>query len=152
VSLKLKEQLATEFKLLDKLLEKNLPLIEKARLAQLDEFNIVALGGMLQSFYGGVENIFKRIAKSIDNDLPQSKSWHKDLLDKMALPTNDRPQVISDLLREKLHEYLDFRHIFRSIYSFDLHWQKMEELVFGLEVIIQQLRNEINVFLKTLKD
>ena len=69
---------------------------------------------MLHSFYNGVENIFKRIALELDGQLPNSRTWHRDLLNAMARPGPSRRAVISEELRDHLNEYLNFRHVFRS--------------------------------------
>lgn len=61
---------------------------------------------MLHSFYTGVENIFKRIAVEIDNNLPGGAFWHSELLDLMMQPGASRPPVISVDLRARLKEYL----------------------------------------------
>jgi len=41
----------------------------------------------LHSFYNGLENIFKLIAKKIDEQNPTSERWHIELLDQMAKTT-----------------------------------------------------------------
>lgn len=136
---------------LNRLIEKHRPLIELARDKVPEEYYISTLGTMLQSFYGGVENLFKRIALDIDGEFSKSDSWHKNLLDRMAFPFKDRPAVITGDLRKRLHKYLDFRHVFRAIYSFDLNWNKMRELVLECEETLVLLRNELDVFAIFLK-
>ena len=71
---------------------------------------------MLHSFYSGVENIFKRIALELDGRLPDSSTWHRDLLDAMARQAQNRRAVISESLEDRLKEYLNFRHVFRPAY------------------------------------
>lgn len=146
MSLEAWDFIQNEFILLNRLIEKHRPLIESARNKIPDEFQISALGAMLQSFYGGVENLFKRIAIDIDGEFSKSDSWHKNLLDRMAAPYKDRPAVITDNLRMRLHRYLDFRHVFRSGYSYDLNWNKMNDLVYGCEETLSILKNELSVF------
>jgi hypothetical protein len=147
LSLKVREYIDNEFVLLNRLIEKHRPLIKLAHDKVPDDYHISTLGAMLQSFYGGVENLFKRIAYDVDGNFSKSDSWHKNLLDSMALPFKDRPAVITDYLRKRLHQYLDFRHVFRGIYSYDLNWIKMRGLVLECEETLQLLQNELNVFL-----
>lgn len=79
------------------------------------------LGSILHDFYTGVERILLRIANELEGEPPQSQSWHKDLLDEMSVELEGiRPPVIGDELRNKLEEYLRFRHLFRGIYGFEL--------------------------------
>ncbi|MHA1522648.1 MAG: hypothetical protein ACTSRK_20975 [Promethearchaeota archaeon] len=73
---------------------------------------------MLHDFYNAIERIFRRIAQSIDKDVPIGENWPKQLLDRMVIDIPAiRISVISKKLRDELHEYLRFRHIFRNIYA-----------------------------------
>jgi hypothetical protein len=150
LSPKIQEYIENEFILLTRLIEKHRPLIKTAQDKIPEDFHISTLGAMLQSFYGGIENLFKRIAYDVDGNFSKSDSWHKNLLDRMALPYKDRPAVITDDLRKRLHKYLDFRHVFRAIYSYDLNWKKMRDLVLGCEETLLLLQTELNVFSKFL--
>ncbi len=101
---------------------------------------------MLHSFYNGVENLFKRIAVACDGSTPGGPSAHRDLLDAMARSGASRPRVITDAMRDVLERYLDFRHMFRHAYTFDLRWDKMADAVFGCEETLRQLESELAVF------
>lgn len=46
-------------------------------------------------------------------------------------------------------EYLEFRHVFRQAYSFQLRWDKMSPLVLGCEETLRQLEAELDVFLRS---
>ena len=106
----------------------------------------MALAAILHSFYGGVENISKRIALEIDHSVPSGMSSHSGLLDQMARPTDLRPAVISKDLHERLDAYLDFRHVFRHAYAFDLKWRKMRDLVLKCEETLDTLQAELDSF------
>ena len=88
---------------------------------------------MLHGFYTGVENVFKRIAIELDTQRPSGEAWHRRLLDSMSNPGRGRPPVISPELKASLEGYLQFRHVFRQAYSFDLQWGKMAALVLECE-------------------
>jgi hypothetical protein len=145
------DYIENEFLLLNRLIEKHQPLIYLVRETTPDDFQVSALGAMLQSFYGGVENLFKRIALDIDGEFSKSDSWHKNLLDRMTTNYNNRPAVISEVMRRQLHKYLDFRHVFRSVYSYDLNWSKMQELVAGLDETMRNLTVEFDSFKASFK-
>lgn len=152
MSAEIRDYLKNEFILLDRLIKKHHPLIEIAHSEVPEDFYITTLGAMLHGYYCGIENLFKRIALDIDGEFSKSNSWHKLLLDRMSMPYKDRPAVISPELRKKLHMYLDFRHVFRGIYSFDLSWNKMKELVLNCEETLCQLKKELNSFVECLDD
>jgi hypothetical protein len=64
----------------------------------------------------------------------------------MALPGASRPPVISQNLKDALRGYLDFRHVFRHAYTFDLHWSKMADLVNECNKFYLQLADELKAF------
>ena len=101
---------------------------------------------MLHGFYTGVENVFKRIAIELDAERPSGEAWHRRLLDSMSKPGRDRPPVISPELKASLEGYLQFRHVFRQAYSFDLQWGKMAALVLECEHTLTEFEEEIDTF------
>lgn len=107
---------------------------------------ISALSTMLHSFYNGVENIFKRVALEIDGDVPSGVASHSALLSSMAQPTGNRPPLISIAMQNQLSAYLSFRHAFRHMYTFQLKWSKMHNLVIESETTWQQLQTELDLF------
>jgi len=123
--------------------EKNL-----AGLSQKNPEDIVVVGfaGYVHNFYNGLENVFDLIAEYIDNFKPHDKAWHKELLKQMALEIQGvRPAVLTAELASVLEDYLEFRHLFRHTYSFDLDWdelkpkaEKLKPTFEKLEVAFQQ--------------
>lgn len=113
--------------------------------------NLRVLGSILHDFYTCIEKIFRKIAVSIDEDLPSDASWHSTLLDRMNLEIPSiRKQVIDDNLKEELYDFLRFRHIFRNIYGFKLNWDKMENLVKSINSTQEKLNSQILNFLEFL--
>ena len=87
-----------------------------------DEFaylDSVALN--LHAFYSGVERLFELIARHVDRTLPDSDTWHRDLLYQMAddLP-EARPAVVSQKTMQSLDEFRRFRHVVRRVYTINL--------------------------------
>jgi len=62
---------------------------------------------------------------------------------------NLRNPAISVELRAHLREYLEFRHVFRQAYAFQLRWEKMRALVLGREETLRLLEAELERFLRT---
>lgn len=110
---------------------------------------IRATASILHDFYSCIEKIFEKIALSIDNNLPKGEKWHIELLMQMAKPfTNVRGYVISKDLFEKLKRYLDFRHLFRHIYGFELRWNSIKSLSQEMESVLERFKREMEVFFK----
>ena len=144
---KTRSEILFELSQLKELLGAYRQLIDKASDTPPGKVEIAALASMLHSFYNGVENVFKRIALESDGAFPTGPSWHNDLLEGMARATANRRAAISQQLQERLWDYLAFRHVFRSVYSFLLQWDRMAPLVFDCEPILQMLETELDAFL-----
>lgn len=90
-----------------------------------DLVEITAMASVLHSFYGGLESIFLRVAKRIDQSVPAGAHWHRDLLVQMTGVSLNRESVLSVETSEKLDSYLVFRHFYRHSYSYFLEWDKI---------------------------
>lgn len=116
-----------------------------------DKTDDLAVAAVLHSFYGGLENIFQRIAKRIDFQLPPSEQWHTGLLDQMTSATDKRPRLLSTETATLLKDYLQFRHFFRHNYLFVLEHERLEKLVRPLLEIWKQTRGEIEEFVRAIE-
>jgi hypothetical protein len=145
----LREEIELELAQLHQLLAQFKPLLERVRNTPPDDVEIIALAGILHAFYTGVENICKRIAVHLDGGPPRGEFWHRELLNAMIHPGRSRPEVISTEMYRRLKDYLDFRHVFRQAYSFELQWDKMEPLVLNCEQVLLDLEAELQTFLKS---
>jgi hypothetical protein len=107
----------------------------------------------LQSFYTGIERLFRLIAKNIDRSLPSGESWHSDLLKQMATDLADiRPAVIKGNSITILDELLGFRHRVRNIYAFELIPENVGKLVLTLNDFWPELRAELLAFAEFLAE
>lgn len=141
-----RQRVNLELDLLRNLLDFHRLLFEKARDIEPDRTELVALSGILHSFYTGIESIFKRIALEIDGGLPSGMFSHSELLLSMSKSTKARPAVISKELLDVLDIYLDFRHVHRHAYTFELKWRKMSGLVLHCEETLDRLQGELEKF------
>ena len=66
----------------------------------------------------------------------------------MGVQTVARPPVLSTGLHDDLLVYLQFRHVFRQAYSFDLQWEKMVPLVLECDETLGKLEHELDKFLQ----
>jgi uncharacterized protein YutE (UPF0331/DUF86 family) len=143
----LHDQVALERQMLRRLLGEYRALLDKCAKEPPAPIERAALAAILHAFYNGVENVFKRIASEYDGGIPGGSTAHRDLLDLMVRAAPNRPRVISEALCDRLDPYLDFRHMFRHAYSFQLEWDKMEMLVRECESVLDQFDTEITAFL-----
>ena len=146
---RLRKEVALERQQLRRLLETYRPLLRKCTDSQPNEIELFALAAMLHSFYNGIENIFKRVAQELDAGPPEGEFWHRDLLDAMMVLGKGRPAVLSGELGERLEDYLQFRHLFRHSYVFDLRWERLKPLVLGCEETLRLFEEQLDGFLRS---
>jgi hypothetical protein len=101
----------------------------------------------LHDFYAGLERIFRHIAANVDQSVPSSHEWHRELLRQMnmALP-QIRPQVISEETLKILDEFLRFRHVVQNVYAFEFDPERIERLVERLRPSFEQVQAELLAF------
>ena len=67
----------------------------------------------------------------------------------MAQPTQKRKPVLPSDLQARLKEYMEFRHMFRHAYTFQLRWNKMMALILGCEETLKLVEVELDRFFKS---
>lgn len=145
---KLRKQVALEREELHRLLAIYRSLVVQCAETPPNAIELSALAAMLHAFYNGIENILKRIAVEVDGAVPSGEFWHRELLEAMARPNEVRPAALSDALSGHVREYLEFRHVFRHAYTFDLRWEKMRLLVHGCQDTLTSFETELDAFLR----
>jgi len=135
---------------LDKLVEE-LKTVTRMRELKVNSVRVRACASILHDFYSGMEKIFINIAREIDQMVPKSEGWHRQLLEQMTLDIPaKRPAVIDAKLAAQVQQYLSFRHRFRNLYGFELEWSKMEELINNMELTFKLFKDRIERFLEVL--
>lgn len=148
----LRDEIEFELAELHNLLAEHADLFVEAQTAALRRSSITALGGVLHSFYTGIESIFERVEKAYGRPRRGASSWHRDLLEAMAGPGSDRPAVITTPVRDLLEEYLRFRHLYRHSYAFRLEAERILPLVLSCHDCLNRLQFDLHAFLSSLPD
>ncbi len=119
----------------------------QAAYAEGGAYNVDAAALSLHGFYNGTERLFEWIARQIDGALPQGSSWHRDLLQQMTLDIPGvRPPVIQEPTAKLLKEYLGFRHVVRSLYSWEMEPAKVKRLISLLPKTVEATQADLNAF------
>ena len=117
-----------------------------------DEFYLDSVALNIHGLYSGFEKFFLEVAREIDENIPEGSSWHKELLDQMALNIkNLRPAVISKESRNILDEYRAFRHVVRNVYANKYSAKKIAILLENFLEDYKKVRREIMKFLQFLE-
>jgi len=110
------------------------------------------IGSILHDSYNCCERIFRLIVGEINGAVPFGFEWHRQLLNKVIYGVeNLRPPVISEKMASELEEYLEFRHVFRNIYGFELLGDRLLRLKERHETVFNNFIAEIEEFLNKLK-
>ena len=144
----LKAKLQFEIAQIDKLLDNCKPLLDLCKLKKPDFIEMSACAMVLHSFYNGIEKMMVLLFKHYDGNLTIGSKWHTELLDRSFVSDESRKQFFSDELHEPLEEYLKFRHFVRHSYGFQLEWERMEELVNGINTTWETVKENINNFIE----
>ena len=116
-----------------------------------DDFLLDSIALNLHGFYSGIEKLFERIAKGLDNQLPGGNSWHRALLEQMVVEVAGiRPKVISESVLARLDEYRRFRHVVRNVYGFELEPEKLKILENRSIRTYTQIENDLVAFSRWL--
>lgn len=144
----LPERIRAELQAIEKLVNRAKGALTRAARSPQDQDYFMASAALdLHSFYAAIERIFELTAREIDNSVPAGPRWHSDLLAQMALAIpNVRPVVISQETRAALSVYLEFRHVVRNVYTFNLRPDRVAELTRGLATVFEQTRRDLLKF------
>ncbi|MDI6783927.1 MAG: hypothetical protein QME64_07515 [bacterium] len=110
-----------------------------------DTVVLVGLGGFLQNIYTGIENILKQLLSDKNIQIPETSTWHKDLLN-LSVESN----ILTKQTADKLGQYLYFRHFFTHTYSFLIDESKLMPLIDNIPFVYSAFKREIDSFLEKL--
>ncbi len=109
-----------------------------------------AAAAFLAQFYGGAENILKRICRYYSVDLPVGYAWHLDLFKRFCSPAHSPlPALFDEPLAVSIGPFRKFRHVVYHGYGFQLDWNRMSEGIETVGEVCQKFRNSLEVFKKS---
>ena len=110
-----------------------------------------AAAAFLAQFYGGVENILKRICVYHSVLIPTGDTWHIELFQGFCLPGHPPLPVLFDQsLAADLAPYRRFRHVVFHSYGFQLDWNRMAEGMSNVEGVFLRMKARLDDYLRSL--
>jgi uncharacterized tellurite resistance protein B-like protein len=101
----------------------------------------------LHDCYSGIERLFEQVASTVDQSVPSTRDWHRDLLRQMTVAVPGlRPQVVSSDTATGLDEYRRFRHVVRNVYAFNLDPERVAQLAADLRPAVARASGELQAF------
>jgi len=94
-----------------------------------NEEKTVYLGYMLHNLYCALEDLFKRVAETFENNVDDLSRYHRDLLRRMSFELPGvRPALLTAQTYRTLDELRRFRHLFRHAYAYQLDPRRVADL------------------------
>jgi len=116
------------------------------------DLEVYGAGKVAHDFYLAVENLLKRVVRTLDGAEPTGEAWHRDLLRQAATPVQGlRPAVLSPDREADLGELLRFRHRFRNLYAMNLDWPLVRDRLLEATVLADDLEGEVQAFVSFLR-
>jgi hypothetical protein len=110
-----------------------------------------AAAAFLAQFYGGVENILKRISSFHAVDLPVGNTWHIELFKRFCSPAYQTlPELFDGPLSLLIGTFRKFRHVVYHGYGFQLDWDRMREGIETVDEVYMKFRIKLNEYLEKM--
>ncbi len=141
----LAERLRSELRALERIVARAESAVALARQRPAEQDYFLGSAALdLHAFYTGVERMLELIASDLDESRPATPHWHRDLLAQMSLALPDiRPAVLRAETGAALIEYLEFRHVVRNVYTFNLRGDRVAELVHELRPTYRLVESDL---------
>jgi hypothetical protein len=146
------EEIRMELDNIEIVLQKLACLYEDVKSSEVSMRNKTAAAAFLAQFYGGIENILKRISRFYNVILPAGNLWHVELFKRFCEPSGKPlPLLFDKTLSEDLAPYRKFRHVVHHGYGFQLDWDRMKEGIEKSHAVFARFKTSIDNFITTVK-
>ena len=147
----LKEEIAIEVQLMETLVKEiNALRIEVAERSPTVREKTAA-SAFLAQFYGGIENILKRICRYHNAPLPAGDTWHTELFRYFCDPPRQPlPFLFDKNLSSALIPFRKFRHVVYHGYAFQIEWDRMQKGAEDVGNIFEQVKKAVYGYLESL--
>ena len=110
-----------------------------------------AAAAFLAQFYGGIENILKRIHRYHGIPLPTGDAWHIEIFKRFCNPPHSPFPVLFDAsLAADLAPFRKFRHVVYHGYGFQFDWSRMKDGLGSVEGVYSRFSSAVAGYLSKL--
>ena len=101
----------------------------------------------LHHAYGAIESALARVARIVDDGIPEGPEWHQALLHVMSIAIDGvRPAALSTESYRLLQRLLGFRHFFRHAYAVDFDGARLQDLRSSAATALPLLESDLARF------
>jgi hypothetical protein len=147
----LREEINIELELIEAILAELVALSKDVSSREPTVREKTAAAAFMSQFYGGVENILKRISHYYSVPLPTGDAWHIDLFKRFCAPSDGvLPVLLNESLSKAMAPYRKFRHLFIHGYGFQIDWNRMQEGIKNIEDIFSEFKHRLSEYMQSL--
>lgn len=124
----LHEEISIELEMMGSTVQEAVSLLNELSTREPTVREKTAAGAFLAQFYGGIENILKRIHRYHGIPMPTGESWHTEIFKRFCNPVYPPfPVLFDESLAADLSPFRKFRHVVYHGYGFQFDWERMKE-------------------------
>ena len=129
----LREEISIELEYIETTVREATDLLNDVSMRKPTVRELTAAAAFLAQFYGGIENILKRIHRYHNIPMPTGDARHVEIFNRFCVPPFlPFPILFDELLATDLLPFRKFRHVVHHGYGFQLDWDRMRG---GLEKV-----------------
>lgn len=148
----LREEISIELELIASILDEISSLRDDLMYCEPTVREKTAAGAFLAQFYGGIENILKRISLFHSVPMPTGDNWHTDLFRRFCQPPyKTLPLLFDEQLAINMAPFRKFRHVVYHGYGFELDWERMKEGMARVDDVFNRFKQNLNAYLNDLE-
>lgn len=148
----LREEIIIEIELIENVLREISDLRRDTSGRQPTVREKTAAASFLAQFYGGMENILKRICRFNGVPVPIGDTWHLDLFKMFCTPPHPAlPELFDKSLETDISPFRQFRHVVYHSYGFQLDWERMKEGIEKVDDVFLRFKLTTTNYLDSMK-
>jgi hypothetical protein len=149
----LREEISIELEMMEDIVAEAVSLLNDVADKEPTVREKTAAAAFLAQFYGGIENILKRIHRYHGVPLPVGDSWHTDIFKRFCSPPySPFPVLFDESLSVDLLPFRKFRHVVYHGYGFQFDWNRMKEGLGLVENVYSRFVSSVTGYITNLTE